>query len=338
MPSVTRSAVRVAADVDDLLAGATGRVAAKGADSLSGSRFERLLIGGRPHLVKYMSLDDDWIMRAAGDLCCRQRAFWASSLVDAIPPEIDHTVVGMAGYRSATGREGLALLMRDVSPHLVPEGGSLLPDEVHLRFLDHMSALHAALWGWRDDLGLAPMSTHYTILTPTMSALEAARGGDDPVPRLVGPGWARFREVAPGAAEVVLPLLLDCGPLVTALQRTPMTFIHGDWKLGNLGSHPDGRTILVDWDRCGEGPPCFELAWYLAVNCDRIGFPKEAAIDAYRRSLAGRGIRTEPWFEEQLALCLLGALLMLGWAKTGGDPAELAWWEERATAAERYLR
>jgi thiamine kinase-like enzyme len=135
----------------------------------------------------------------------------------------------------------------------------------------------------------------------------------------------------------VLSLLAEPWPLIDGLARTPWTFIHGDWKLGNLGSYPDGRTILVDWDRSCAGPPCFELAWYLAVNCDRMTLSKSAAIDAYRGSLERRGIDTGSWWQAQLALALLGGLLMLGWAKTEGNADEIGWWEERALDAVRYL-
>jgi aminoglycoside phosphotransferase (APT) family kinase protein len=40
--------------------------------------------------------------------------------------------------------------------------------------------------------------------------------------------------------------------LVAAFGETPATLIHGDWKFGNLGAHPDGRTILLDWGGPGE--------------------------------------------------------------------------------------
>jgi hypothetical protein len=54
------------------------------------------------------------------------------------------------------------------------------------------------------------------------------------------------------------------------LSRTPRTFLPGDWKLGNLGSHPDGRTILLDWTLPGVGPACRELCWCLALNRARL--------------------------------------------------------------------
>jgi aminoglycoside phosphotransferase (APT) family kinase protein len=39
----------------------------------------------------------------------------------------------------------------------------------------------------------------------------------------------------------------------SASATTPTTFLHGDWKLGNLGVAP-GRTVLLDWTYPGIGP------------------------------------------------------------------------------------
>ncbi len=110
--------------------------------------------------------------------------------------------------------------------------------------------------------------------------------------------------------------------------RTPHTFIHGDWKFGNLGTHRDGRTVLLDWDRCGAGPATFDLAWYLAVNCDRLPESKEDAIARYRDALVSAGIDLDGWWDRQLGLTLLGAGLQLMWSKLD-DARERGWWVER---------
>ena len=81
------------------------------------------------------------------------------------------------------------------------------------------------------------------------------------------------------------------------------------------------------------GPPCADLVHYVVLNQARlpVGHRKEDAFDAYRNTLVAQGIDTEPWFERQLALCILGAMLQLGWEKALGDDAELEWWTARAT-------
>ena len=115
--------------------------------------------------------------------------------------------------------------------------------------------------------------------------------------------------------------------------------MHGDWKFGNLGSHPDGRTVLIDWAFPGWGGACVDLAWYLGVNSARMPRTKEDTIDTYRRALEQRGISTDGWWEAQLALTLLGHFLQQGWHKAmSGRDDEFCWWEERALDAARYLR
>ena len=90
--------------------------------------------------------------------------------------------------------------------------------------------------------------------------------------------------------------------------------------------------------RPGRGAAVSDLAWYLAINCRRLPQSKEAAIEAYRDALERYGVDTAPWWDRQLALCLLGALVQFGWEKAlGGYDEELAWWESKAVTAARLL-
>ena len=157
-------------------------------------------------------------------------------------------------------------------------------------------------------------------------------------PRLVAKGWPLLAEVAPAAAAVVTPLARDPGPLVEALEATPQTFVHSNWKLDNLGTDEQDRTVVLDWEQPGRGAPLSDLAWYLAINCRRLPHGKQDAIVAYRQALEEHGIDTEPWWDRQLALCLLGALVQFGWEKAlGGYDEELAWWETQALRAAPQL-
>ena len=78
------------------------------------------------------------------------------------------------------------------------------------------------------------------------------------------------------------------------------------------------------------------MAWYLAVNCDRLPISKEDTLTAYRGSLERCGVDTGGWWDAQLAPALLGAFVQLGWSKTH-DPAELDWWVTRAVPAARKI-
>jgi len=320
----------VATSVEELLAGATGRAPFSTTDSKSGATFERVLIDGEPHVVKYLHVDDDWIMRASGDLRCRPLLVWRSGLLDALPASIDHAVVGAAEGLGRNGW-GAALLMRDVSPWMVPPGDDTVPLEQHLRFMDDMAALAARFWGFTDTVGLTPLVSRWSRFCEGMLEVEKDRGWPDPVPPIVSRGWARFAETAPGDVfEVVDALRRDAGPLITALVAGPLTLIHGDWKFGNLGTAADGRTILLDWAGPGAAPIGCELVWYLAINAARLPQTKEEAIDALHGALERHGVDTTAWWETQLSLCMLGAMVLFGWEKSLGDAAEFGWWCDRA--------
>ena len=328
--------VAVVASVDELLAGVDERSPFATSDSRSGSRFERVTAGGEPMIVKYLCVDDDWIMRGTGDLACRVLSLIQSGVLDEVPGCIDHAMVAAAPYVSEHGHRAAALLMRDVGECLVPPGDSVITHDSHRRFLEHMAALHAQWWERTAGVDTFPLAHHYTFLTPTMAAIEAERGGSDEVPRAVMDGWVALRDASPRMATTLTALAADPGPLVDALRATPLTLVHGDWKLGNLGGHPDGRTVLLDWDRTGAAPATCDLAWYLAVNSARLPESKEDAITAYRAALERLGVATGGWWERQLSLTLLGAALQLAWNKTG-EPAELGWWQDRVTEGERFL-
>jgi hypothetical protein len=228
--------------------------------------------------------------------------------------------------------------MHDVARWLVPATDAPMTLAQHLRFLSHMAALHAAFWDCGAECDVVPAMHRYLELSPWTARAEAAVGSAHLVPKLVARGWPLLAQVAPAAAVVVTPLAENPGPLVDALAATPQTFVHSNWKLDNLGTDDEGRTVVLDWEQPGRGAPLSDLAWYLAINCRRLPQSKEAAVETYRDALEGYGIDTTPWWDRQLALCLLGALVMFGWEKAlGGYDEELAWWESKAVRAAPLL-
>lgn len=327
----------VASSVEELLRDATHREPFLTSDSKSGSGFERVVIDGAPHVLKHVHPDRDWTMRFNHDVGCAPVQVWAAGLMDALPERIDHATVAVAGGLGRNGWGG-AILMRDAGPELVAPGDAPLDDAAHARYLDDMAALSTRMLGWRDTVGLVPLAARWGWFGPRCLDAEAARGWPDLVPRVAAQGWDRFAERAPrDAREVIDELRRDPSPLVAAAERTPMTFVHGDWKLGNVGTARDGRTILIDWTYPGAAPPCYELAWYLALNSARLPASKEATIAGFDAALRRHGVDTAPWFERQSALCLLGALVIFGWEKALGDDAELLWWCRRAVEGAEFL-
>jgi hypothetical protein len=320
-------------DVAELLAGATERTGLAGAPGKSGAVLERVVIDGQGYVLKHLDLTGDWTMRASGCLRGAPLVLWERGILARLPGCLNQPIVG-----AAPTRRGCALLMRDVTPWLVPATDAPLTPGQHAGFLGHMAALHAQFWGCGREVEVVPAMHRYLELSPWMAEAEAAAGSAHLVPQLVAKGWPLLAQVAPAAAAVVTPLARDPGPLVEALAATPQTFVHSNWKLDNLGTDDAGRTVVLDWEQPGRGAALSDLAWYLAINCRRLPQSKEGSIAAYREAIEACGIDTGPWWERQLGLSLLGAMVLFGWEKAlGGYDEELAWWETQAVRATALL-
>jgi hypothetical protein len=328
----------VAASVDELLDGAVRGGEYRPGDARSSAGFERVEIDGERCVVKYVHPDVDFTMRVSGDIGCRPRRVWAAGLMDIAASTIDHATLGVAPW----GRNGwgAAILMRDVSAELPPLGDEPIDERTHLAFLDAIAALAAPLWDRCPDLDLLPHRLRWAWFGPDQLDGEQALGWPEAVPQIAARGWEQFQSRAPAdVAADVDALRRDTTALSEALLTTPQTFLHGDWKIGNLGCGRDGRVVLLDWAYPGIGPVCHELAWYVALNRARIpaGHTKQSTIDDFRVALERHGIVTEGWWDAQLDLCLLGALVEFGWEKALGDDAELGWWIDAARPGLRRL-
>ena len=219
----------VASSVEELIDGATGRRPFRTSDAKSGSSFERVDIDGERYVLKVMHVDDDWLARSLGDVTCRPVRVWAAGLLDALPPAIDHTVVGAAAGLGRNGW-GAALLMRDVGDRLVPEGHQTVPLGQHAAFVDHLAELSARFWGWTDTVGLTPPSLRWAFFGDAMLDVERRRGWPNEVPRIAAMGWQAFAERAPDDVNrLVTDLRRAPWTISEAVARTPTTFLHGDW-------------------------------------------------------------------------------------------------------------
>jgi hypothetical protein len=322
----------MAESVEELLARASSRIPLSSSDGKSGSVFERVEIDGESYFLKRLSPASDWIMRVTGDHVHRPHVIWQAGIMDRAPECIDHTVVAME-VAGEGDHAVLSMLMRDVGPHLVPEGDDIVPDAQHRGFVEHLAALSAAFWGWEDPIGLTTMAQRLRFFAPDNIAAELLV---DEVPGPIAAadaGWRILPERSPLLSSMARAVHQDPYLLARPLAATPATFLHGDWKMGNLGTHPDGRTILLDWAYPGSGPACWDLCWYLALNRARLPEPKEAAIERFRAALEAVGIVTEDWWQAQIDLCMVGMMATIGWEKALGDDDELGWWERQVADA-----
>jgi hypothetical protein len=289
-------------------------------------------VDGTAYFVKRLSPSSDWVMRVTGDHVHRPYLIWQAGLMSRAPGCIDHTVVEM-DLDGTGGDAVLTILMRDVGGFLVPPGDTVVPPGQHAGFIAHMAALAAAFWDWADDIGLATMAQRLRFFAPGTIAAELAAGQVPGPLAAAAAGWPALAARSPLLSGLARLVHDDPEVLTARLRRLPGTFVHGDWKMGNLGRHPDGRTILLDWTLPGAGPACWDLCWYLALNRARLPEPKEAVIARYRSELENHGITTGSWWQEQLDLCLIGTMATFGWEKALGEAAELSWWETTVTGA-----
>jgi Phosphotransferase enzyme family len=321
------------APVAELLARASSRRTVNPSDGKSSSTFERVTIDGQGFFLKRLSPARDWIMRVTGDRFHRPYLIWRAGIMDRAPLCIDHTVVAMEIDGEGDDAE-LSMLMRDISPYLLPEGDALVSEAQHAGFIEAMAELSAAFWGWTDSIGnLTTMAQRIRFFDRPNVAREMAVGEPPGPIAAADAGWRRLPERSPFLADLALRVQEHPELVTEPLLGTPTTFVHGDWKMGNLGRHPDGRTILLDWAYPGSGPACWDLCWYLALNRARLPEQKQAAITRFRAALESHGIATAAWWQEQLDLCLIGIMATFGWEKALGDANELSWWEARVAEA-----
>ena len=326
----------VAASLDELVAGATQRTTVNPTDGKSGAHFERLTIDGSSYFLKVLSAADDWIMRVTGNTTNWEFRVWSAGLYAEVPDVIDHTVFGMALEGDGpTAR--LSILMSDCADDLVPEGDEPVPPGHHAAFVDHMAQMHAHFLGWRDCLGLQDLAQRFRFFAPETIAPELEVADVPGTLVVADQGWGLLPTRAPRLHDLARVVHRDSEALAEALRGTPGTFVAGDWKMGNLGRHPDGRTVLLDWAYPGEAPPCWDLTWYLALNRARVLETKEQTIARYRERLEHHGVDTAEWWDRQLGLCLLGMAGLFAWEKAVGDDVELAWWEQAALDGARWL-
>ena len=235
--------------VRELLSRASTRQSVPPGDGLSGAACERVTVDETAYFVKRLSPASDWVMRVTGDHVHRPYLVWQAGIMDRAPGCIDHTLVAM-DLDDSGGDAVLTMLMRDVGGFLVPPGDTVVPPGQHAGFVAHMAELAAAFWDWHDDIGLTTMAQRLRLFAPDNIAGELA-AAEVPGPiAAAAAGWQALPGRSPLLAAIAR-LVHDQPEVITGpLAATPRTFVHGDWKMGNLGT-PPGRAH----DPARLGPP-----------------------------------------------------------------------------------
>ena len=294
-----------ASSVDELIAGATTAHPA-------GRRRRQVRLvarAGRDRrasvVLKHVHPDDDWTMRGFGDLGCRPVAVWTSGLVDAAPrPHRPRR--GRRRARGSAATAGAALLLRDVGAAPRPGGRRSAPGRAHRQLARPPGgAVRRVLGLARTTLGAAARSSAAGVRSARSGwRPRSTSAGPTPCPAIAGDGWVAFAER--GAAPTSSPRRRRCATTSTRSSgtrcaATPLTFLHGDWKLGNLGSPPTAAPCCSTGPIPAIGPIVPRPGWYLALNRARLpGVQGGRRSTRSAPSLERHGIDTDGWWERQL--------------------------------------
>ena len=338
-------------DVAELLAGVTERTALDDVPGKSGARLERVVIGGHDYILKHLDPSVDWTMRASGSLRGVSLELYERGILARLPACLNQPIVGAAPRQCRRGAEpgggtgwppGCVLLMHDVAPWLIPATDEPLPLAPHLAPARPHGRDARRVLGGGPEIDVVPVMHRYLELSPWTALAESFMRSATVthlVPQLIAPGLAVARAGSARRRGRGEPAGRRPRPAGGRAGGDPADVRARQLEARQPRHRRRGAHHRARLGKAGVGAPLSDLAWYLAINCRRLPQPKETAIEVYREALEDCGIDTGPWWDRQLALSLLGALVQFGWEKAlGGYDDELAWWEAKAVQAAPLLR
>ena len=94
--------------------------------------------------------------------------------------------------------------------------------------------------------------------------------GVDLIPKLAVHGWRELPALLPDDVRTaVLALAAEPAPLVRALERGPLTMIHGDARPPNLAVEGDAL-VAFDWALATRAPAEVEFAWLIDCGTHKV--------------------------------------------------------------------
>jgi hypothetical protein len=296
-------------------------------DGYSHAEMSRLRQGADSYVLKRTSCTTDWIIQMTTDHALREAQLASADVTRSLPEGLRSPSIA-----AAHDGDGFALLMCDLAPYLLPQGG-LLADRTLDLVLARLAAMHAQLWCSPPKEGIGWCGLRERLL---MLSEPAGRRLQEAGLMEFGfaAGWERFHAAAPPEASRLMRRLHDDpSPLLRMLGDLPPTLLHNDVKVANMAV--DGETVwLFDWALAGIGPVCVELAWFLTVNSSRLGRPLSDVWSQYLSHLESvrRITMPETQAATQFGLMQVCGLLLMGWAMaTGGT--DFRWWCDGAVDA-----
>jgi hypothetical protein len=244
---------------------------------------------------------------------------------------VDHTIIDID---SIDGQD--VIVMRDARNDLLP-AKTPVSMRTSAELLTGLSAMHEHCTGENVD-GLCSIAARYAMFAPTFHAADHGPGRH-PMADRFQLGWNLFAEHADrDLADAIAAVHRNPERLGRRLEQFPLTLLHGDAKLENLG-HTTNRIVAIDWgDLSGIGPREVDVAWYALKGATRIECTPDELFRQYEEV---SGVHLDP---EAVDLACVGSLaqmgfrLALGAFDKGPEPTEIAttqleWWQQRAHAA-----
>lgn len=233
-------------------------------------------------VLKRMSLEHDWIMLTSQDTQCRAVRLWQYGLLDRLHPHLEHGILACAQEDHAW-----AMLMDDLTGRFFA-WDKPIPTRLIPVFLDRLARLHAIFWndpGLKDArLGLCDSAN---LLDQTSPRLAREQVGDQlgVIPGWIAAGWQVMEELLDPDVFLLLTSLSDNpAPLASALDRFPVTLLHGDYRSENLAHLDPDRLVFIDWQEATYSLMTIDLTWFLTWVIRNIE-AHEQAIRYYRQRL-----------------------------------------------------
>lgn len=300
-------------------------------EGYSGATMARIEQQGHRYVMKRVSRTIDWIIQMTSDHAMREAQIAVADVLGVLAPAVRSPSIA-----AAHDGDGFALLMHDLTAHLLPGDGTL-PAATFDLILARTAQMHARFWEAVPavDVGWCGLRERLLMLSePAGQRLRRA----GLMELGFGAGWERFHAaVTPEVSALVRGLHREPAPLIAALNILPQTLLHNDVKVGNLAIEAD-TLWLFDWALAGIGPVGCDLGWLLAVNSSRLPWTLDETTEVYAEHLRSvLGVRFDPaMWERQRAAAHMCGLLMFGWGKAQ-DLDELGWWCERGLEAQSLL-
>jgi hypothetical protein len=258
-------------------------------DGFSGNTMSFMQAGDQKLVMKRLRPKYDWKSIASQDHRSRSVVVWQYGLLDRIRPHMEHKII--AACRDI---EGHAILMHDVTVGLF-YGNEITRETVYL-LLDALAAMHAIYWedeSLQDPaLGLCEVEKLIKISWPEHCT---AYSHDTKTIEMINKGWeALFDLLAPDVRDLIQLLMAQPQVMVNKLAKFPSTFIHADYRTGNLALLSDANQVVaLDWQDASYAPAVLCLCWFIISG--GIFEIQEDAAEYYRQQLTDRlGDRLDP--------------------------------------------